>query len=56
MSDGTATMRFSNGNFGLVWIVKEALPGCTMVTVWSWMVVVRMSIFTVRNPCREENG
>ena len=33
-----------------------ALPGCTMVTFWSWMVVVRMSIFTVRIPCREGNG
>ena len=46
--------RFSNGDLGLVWTVTLALPGCTMVTFWSWMVVVRMSIFTVRNPCRGE--
>ena len=49
-------LRFSNGNLGQVWTVTLALPGCTMETSWSWMVVVRMSIFTVRNPCRRENG
>ena len=30
--------------------------GCTTVTFWLWMVAVRMSIFTVRIPCREESG
>ena len=48
--------RFSNGNLGLVWTVMLARPGYTMVTFWSWMVVVRMSIFTVRIPCGEESG
>ena len=33
-----------------------ARPGCTMVTFWSWMVVVRTSISTVRIPCRERTG
>ena len=34
--------------------VKQTLPGYNMVTFWSWMVVVKITIFTVRNPCRGE--
>ena len=44
------SLRFSNGNLGPFWTVMPARPGCTMVSFWSWMVVVRTSILHCTDP------